>query len=148
VKESDLHFFIDSTINYFLQITHENAVTGIPYLKANEPVVLEYTGIIGISGKRKGSIYITSTSKMLKELAGIILGSEAVKDEDCKDLIGEIANTISGNVREAYGADFMISVPVVIKGVAEDIHLPDDIPSFVIPLTWRDNESFLVVCLE
>lgn len=148
MKESDLHFFMDSTSNYFLEITGEKVETGIPYLKAMEPVVLEYTGIIGISGRRKGSVYITSTADMLKELAGIILSSDEIKDEECKDLIGEIANTISGNVRQAYGSDFMISVPVVIKGVAEDIHLPEEIQSFVIPLNWRNHRAFLVVCLE
>ena len=73
MKETDLHFFIDSTLNYFEEITNEKAVTGIPYLKEEEPVVLNYTGIIGISGKRKGSIYITTTGDMLKTLAKIIL---------------------------------------------------------------------------
>ena len=51
MKETDLHFFIDSTLNYFDEVTDEKAVTGIPYIKSDEPVVLDYTGIIGISGK-------------------------------------------------------------------------------------------------
>lgn len=148
MNETDLHFFIDSTINYFEEVTNEKALTGIPYIKGDEPVVLEYTGIIGISGKRKGSIYITTTSSMLKDLAKIILNLEEVDADDTKDLIGEIANTISGNVRQAYGSDFMISVPVVVEGKARDIKLPDDIQTFVIPLTWRSYKSFLVVCLE
>ena len=148
MKETDLHFFIDSTINYFEEVTGTKAVTGIPYLKGKDPVVLEYTGIIGISGKRKGSIYITTESAMLEEIARIILGSSEVGVEEIKDLVGEIANTISGNVRQAYGSDFMISVPVVIQGIAKDIKLPDDIQSFVIPLNWNDFKSYLVVCLE
>ena len=60
MNETDLHFFIDSTVNYFEEVTNEKASSGIPYIKDDEPVVLEYTGIIGISGKRKGSIYVTS----------------------------------------------------------------------------------------
>ena len=148
MKESDLHFFIDSTVNYFQEVTNEKAVTGIPYIKDEAPVVLEYTGIIGISGKRKGSVYITASRAMLSEIAHIILGIEDVGREDIKDLVGEIANIISGNVRQAYGSDFMISVPVVVEGKAKDIRLPDNIQSFVIPLTWREYKSFLVVCLE
>ena len=58
MKETDLHFFIDSTLNYFDEVTNDKAVTGIPYIKGDDPVVLDYTGIIGISGKRKGSIYV------------------------------------------------------------------------------------------
>ncbi|MBD3225268.1 MAG: chemotaxis protein CheX [Caldithrix sp.] len=148
MHETDLHFFIDSTNNYFKEITGVKAETGIPYIKGKDPIVLEYTGIIGISGKRKGSVYITADSDMLGELSTIILGSKTQDPEMHKDLIGEIANTISGNVREAYGADFLISVPVVVKGFAEDIKLPEDIQSFVIPLNWQNYKAFLVVCLE
>jgi chemotaxis protein CheX len=148
MRETDLHFFIDSTANYFKEVTGEAAVTGIPHLKGDDPLVLDYTGIIGISGKRKGSIYITASTEMLKALTKQILGLEEVGNEDIKDLIGEIANTISGNVRQAYGSEFMISVPVVVEGPARDIKLPENIQSFVIPLTWSDHKSYLVVCLE
>ena len=148
MNETDLHFFIDSTVNYFEEVTNEKATAGIPYIKGNEPVVLEYTGIIGISGKRKGSIYVTTSENMLSTIAKVILGLEEVGKEDIKDLVGEIANTISGNVRQAYGSDFMISVPVVVEGKAKDIKLPDNIQSFVIPITWKDFKLFLVVCLE
>jgi chemotaxis protein CheX len=148
MNETDLHFFIDSTLNYYEEVTNQKATAGIPYIKDESAVVLEYTGIIGISGKRKGSIYITTSEEMLKEIANIILGLDDIGKEDIKDLVGEIANTISGNVRQAYGSDFMISVPVVVEGQAKDIKMPDNIQSFVIPLTWRDHKSFLVVCLE
>lgn len=148
MNETDLHFFIDSTVNYFEEVTNEKASAGIPYMKDDEPVVLEYTGIIGISGKRKGSVYVTSSEMMLSDIAKSILGLKTVGKEDIKDLVGEIANTISGNVRQAYGSDFMISVPVVIEGKAKDIKLPENIQSFVIPITWKDYKSFLVVCLE
>jgi chemotaxis protein CheX len=148
MNETDLHFFIDSTVNYFEEVTSEKANAGIPYIKDDEPVVLEYTGIIGISGKRKGSIYVTTTEKMLSTIAKVILGMDEIGAEDIKDLVGEIANTISGNVRQAYGSDFMISVPVVVEGKAKDIKLPDNIQSFVIPITWKEFKSFLVVCLE
>jgi chemotaxis protein CheX len=148
MNESDLHFFIDSTINYFDEVTGEQAVTGIPYLKGKEPIVLDYSGIIGISGKRKGCVYITTTREMLESLANIILGQENASNETVKDLTGEIANTISGNVREAYGSSFMISVPVVIEGKAKDIKLPENVQAFIIPITWKDFKSYLVVCLE
>ena len=85
---------------------------------------------------------------MLKTLAHIILDDHEATIETVKDLTGEIANTISGNVREAYGSSFMISVPVVVEGRAKDIRLPEDVQSFVIPITWKGYKSFLVVCLE
>jgi chemotaxis protein CheX len=148
MNETDLHFFIDSTVNYFNEVTNEKATAGIPFIKDEDPVVLEYTGIIGISGKRKGSVYVTASDEMLRSIAKLILGQDSIEKSDIKDLVGEIANTISGNVRQAYGSSFMISVPVVIEGKAKDIKLPDNIQSFVIPITWQEFKSFLVVCLE
>jgi chemotaxis protein CheX len=148
MNETDLHFFIDSTVNYFNEVTNEKATAGIPFIKDEDPVVLEYTGIIGISGKRKGSVYVTASDEMLRSIAKLILGQDNIEKSDIKDLVGEIANTISGNVRQAYGSSFMISVPVVIEGKAKDIKLPDNIQSFVIPITWQEFKLFLVVCLE
>ena len=148
MNEADLHFFIDSTINYFDIVTHVKPETGIPYLYDGSPIALEYTGIIGVSGKRKGSIYLTATDDLLDTVANTALGIENPKTEDYKDLIGEITNTISGNVRQAYGDNFLISVPVVIEGVPKDIKLPPEIDSFVIPMKWDKHQMYLVVCLE
>ncbi len=148
MNETDLHFFIDSTVNYFQEVTGEKTVAGIPYIKGSEPVVSEYTGIIGISGKRKGCVYITTNQDMLENLAQIILSIDEPSNETVKDLVGEIANTIAGNVREAYGSSFMISVPVIVEGQAKNIRLPEHVQAFVIPLSWKEFKSYLVVCLE
>jgi chemotaxis protein CheX len=148
MNEIELKHFVDSTLKFFNEITQKNARCGIPFVKNNEPIVLEYTGIIGISGKRKGSIYYTADNDQLSELARIMLEADDVNTEDIKDLVGEIANTISGNLRESFGSEFMISVPVIVEGRARDIKLPDRIDSYVIPISWEDKKSFLVVCLE
>ncbi len=148
MKESDLNFFIDSTLNYFREITNEEAMAGIPYVKRENPVVLDITGIIGISGKQKGCIYLTAPNKMLNDLGDIILGGTNHVQEELKDLIGEIANTIAGNVRNVYGSGFMISVPAVVLGKPKNISFPDKASSFVVPLKWQEHRSFLVVCLE
>jgi chemotaxis protein CheX len=111
-------------------------------------VILEYTGIVGITGNKKGCIYLTTSGDMLRELAQMIIDTVEISNEEIKDLVGEIANTIAGNVREAYGSDFMVSVPVIIEGITKDLKLPEDITSFVIPLNWAAHTSYLVVCLE
>ena len=54
-----------------------------------------------------------------------------MSEELLVDLVGEVANTISGNARYVFGKDFMISVPVVIEGAPSSIHLPKDLRSYV-----------------
>ena len=68
-------------------------------------------------------------------------------DENIMDLVGEVANTISGNARRDFGKNFVISVPQVIAHHADRVAPPHQ-RSFVIPINWRTHSAKLVVCLE
>ena len=147
MHESELQVFIDGTTYYFSQSSDEDASVGTPYLISNRAShAKEYTGIIGISGKRKGSVYFTADADMLKVLLAS-MGETTLTHEYLCDLVGEVANTISGNARKEFGNDFLISVPIVVVG-EKKIVMPEDLRSFVIPINWRDHEAFLVICLE
>jgi len=148
MNDSEIKYVIETTINFFSEITGKTAVCGIPSIKNGKNFVMEYTGIIGISGKRKGSIFFTANEKMLYALAHFMLEPETPTKSDIKDLVGEIANTISGNLRKSFGVDFMISVPVTIEGAIRDIKLPNTIESYIIPIKWNNFKSYLVICLE
>ena len=60
-----------------------------------------------------------------------------VTHDNLRDLVGEVANTISGNVRRDFGKDFVISVPTVVSGHAQSIQLPPGCRPVVIPINWR-----------
>jgi chemotaxis protein CheX len=68
-------------------------------------------------------------------------------DENIKDLVGEVANTISGNARRDFGKNFVISVPTVIAHDLDKVTAPHS-RSYVIPINWRTHSAKLVVCLE
>jgi chemotaxis protein CheX len=148
MKESDLNFFIDSTLEFFRTTTSKEVEIGVPYLKDKDPIVLDYTGIIRISGEQKGSIYFTASRDMLIELGSYILEDIDYGEDELKDLVEEIVNTIAGSVRGAYGSSFLISVPAVIEGMPKDICFPENLTGYVIPIVWQDYKAFLVVCLE
>jgi chemotaxis protein CheX len=148
MKETELKFFIDVVTTYFSQVTGEAASMGIPYVKQSEPVVLDYTGVIGISGPRKGGIYFTTGPKLLTELTRVILEVDVADEETLLDMVGELTNTIAGNARKSFGADFLISVPVLVRGRPQDILMRLTPPVFVIPLNWHREKAFLVVGLE
>jgi len=148
MRETELKFFIDVVTSYFGQVTGEPAAMGIPYVKKAEPVVLDYTGLIGISGPRKGGLYFTTGAKLLGELTKVILDAEDADDETLLDMVGELTNTIAGNVRKSFGSDFLISVPMLIKGKPQDILMRLEPPVFVIPLNWRHEKAFLAVGME
>ncbi len=148
MEEKDLQVFIDGTVHYFNQMSNESAIVRTPYLLRDlEKICYDYTGIIGISGRRKGCVYFTAPNIMLTHLL-TSMGEPNISEENCCDIVGEVANTISGNARKSFGRDFMISVPIVIKGEPEKIKFPKDILSFVIPMNWRQGEAALVISLE
>lgn len=148
MNETDLKVFIDGVTHYFDQISDTPARVQTPYLKSNSATLAyEYTGIIGISGRKKGCVYFTTPGILLRHLLLSINEEDTSHDNLC-DLVGEVANTIAGNARRHFGAEFMISVPVVVDGKPDRIKLPNDYRSFIIPLTWRNHESAVVICLE
>lgn len=148
MTEHELHAFIEAVTSYFTQITGKPADIGIPFVKKDDPVVLDYTGLIGISGPRRGGIYLTSEPNFLIKLTQAILELPEPDEESLLDMVGEWCNTIAGNVRKNFGPDFLISVPMLIRGRPQDILLKLKPPVFVIPILWHQEKSFLVVGLE
>ena len=67
--------------------------------------------------------------------------------ETMRDLVGEVANTISGNARRDFGRDFVISVPSVLSGEKPTFKQKPGQRSFIIPINWRSHSAKLVVSL-
>ncbi len=148
MTESELKTFVDVVVHYFEDVTDIPAEMGIPYVRTGESVLLDHTGVIGVSGKRRGGIYVTATEDMLRDLVALILGAEDIETEDVLDMVGELSNTIAGNVRRAFGSSFLISVPIVLRGRPDDILMKLKPPVFVIPIRWNSHRLFLSVGLE
>ena len=147
MNDEEIKVFIDGVVRYFERVTGEPAAVDPPYLKGEDPVTLDFTGVIGISGRHRGAVYFTSGVEQLTELLRR-LGETEVGFSDHEDLVGEVANTIAGNARQYFGSEFLISVPTVLLGRPDKIAFPRHLKSVVIPITWRSHRSYLIICLE
>ena len=148
MKEKRIQIFVDVIKNYFSQFGEEELIIDTPYLLENkQPRVLDYTGVIGISGVNKGAVYFTTTQHLLKQIMHE-LGETDLSEENYVDLVGEVANTVSGNARSEFGPEFHISVPIVFKGAPQSIILPKRGQSFIIPITWQGQIGEIVICLQ
>lgn len=147
MDENDLQVFINGAAHYFKQVTRVPAEAQTPYLRGSDSVMLDYSAAISISGSQKGSVYFTAGESMLTRIVNG-MGDTETTTEILSDLVGEIANTISGNARKALGSNFNISVPSVLKEKSSEIQLPDGIQSYVIPILWEGSKSYLIICLE
>jgi chemotaxis protein CheX len=146
--EQELKTFVEGTTNYFEVAAQQPASIGSPYLVTKgKPGVHDYTGMIAISGKREGIVYFTAPRAMLTVLL-MKMQETDFSDETMKDLVGEVANTISGNARRDFGRDFVISVPSVVSGESVELPLNTTLRPFVIPINWRSHSAKLVVALK
>ncbi len=147
MSDEEIKVFIEGTLRYFERATGEAACVETPYLKGEESVACEYTGVIGISGRHRGAVYFTSGADLLTEILRRL--GETSADAAClADLVGEVANTIAGNARRSFGHEFLISVPVVLRGRPDEISFPRHLKAFVVPILWRAMRSYLILCLE
>jgi len=148
MDDQDIQVFIAGVRRYFDSLrADERVVIEPPFIKDEERPLLEYTGIIGISGKTHGAVCFTANGLMLKNILGFLNESPSSREMLC-DLVGEIANTLSGNAREEFGSDFLISVPVVATEDDYGFRFPEEGRNYVIPIIWRSEKAYLLVCLH
>jgi chemotaxis protein CheX len=146
-RETELKIFIEGALRIFETLTSQPATVGSPYLVTDgKPGVYEYVGIIDITGTRKGIVYFTAPRGMLTVLL-MRMQETDTGDANMRDLVGEVANTISGNARRDLGKGFVISVPSVMANAPGGVVTPHE-RSFVIPINWRTHAAKLVVCLQ
>src|SRR6266478_8129360 len=137
MDDQDIQVFITGVRRYFESLRADaKVVIEPPFIKDEERPLLEYTGIIGISGKAHGAVCFTANGLMLKNILAFLNESPSSPEILC-DLVGEIANTLSGNAREEFGRDFLISVPVVAMANVSYFRFPEETRSYVIPIIWQ-----------
>ena len=147
LKEAEIRTFIEGTTNYFETSAQQSATVGSPYLVTDgKPGAYEYTGVIGISGARKGIVYFTAPRGMLTVLLMRMQETDTSDEEH------------QGSGRRGRQHHFRQRAPRLRQ---EFRHLGAHRHrarcrqghhaarrSFVIPINWRTHSAKLVVCLE
>lgn len=147
--EETCEVFIHTVNNYFAHLTDKPSTTGVPFLKDQSNVLLkDYTGMIGVSGSKKGFVYISGNKGLYEALIREFIGLENASSEDLLDMAGELSNVVAGNLRETYGSDFMISVPIVFEGSPSQLKFPSDVSVYVIPINWHDHQANVVIGIK
>ena len=148
ISETLSSVFINSVLHYFDTTVQQRAECGTPYMAIGRaPEVAEYTGIIKVSGVRDGVVFFTAPKAMLCVMLMRMQETDLGHENLC-DLVGEIANTLSGSARKHFGRQFNISVPSVVHGRDTPIEYPQNTRPLVIPIAWRNHHARLVVCID
>ena len=154
ISKQQIQIAREGILNYFANYSIKDILIGesTDVLDLDDSMVYDFTGLIGISGKYRGGMYVTCKTDFVRGLMKQVMGGD-IADESpdlFADLVGEMANTLSGYYQKIYGDLFLISIPHVIIGKSEigSIKVKLKQASFQIPFKWEGSEGKLVFSIE
>lgn len=148
LRSEDIEVFSEAISHFFNTCTGEAAHVRSAYLIERAPAVLwnDFNGLIEISGDYRGSVCFSAPRALLSHVL-LKMGESVFTDDRHADIVGEIANTLSGRARRHFGEGLSISPPRLL---GDDPRLfaaiPDSRP-YAIPLLWHGYEANLVIQL-
>jgi chemotaxis protein CheX len=144
--------FLEGTVEVLKTMAFIDPRPGKPYLKTDNNAQGDITGIIGLTGKVKGSLALTFSEECILKIVSNMLGEDKPKiDHEIKDAVGEITNMVSGVARkklEALGLLVFAAIPTVVSGKGHSVSHVLGGPSLIIPFE-TDSGAFVVdVCMK
>jgi chemotaxis protein CheX len=129
-----------------------NAEAGKPYMKNDQIAQGDVSGVIGLTGKTRGTVSVSFTEDCILSIVSNMLGEEMMElNNDIKDAVGEITNMITGQARqklEEIGMSLKAAIPTVITGKNHTITHITVAPVMAIPFTTDNGKFTIEVCFE
>jgi len=105
------------------------------------------SGMVGLAGTFKGLLAIHTPNDVAKAITSNFLGLDVEDiDDDVKDAIGELANMLAGNIKQAIdttGKDVTLSIPSAVHGEEYTLNCLANAEWMIMPFTTPSGE-FLV----
>ncbi|MES2572433.1 MAG: chemotaxis protein CheX [Verrucomicrobiota bacterium] len=145
MKPADMQLFVDISVNFFTKLTGEPPLIADGQLQFGLSPLLDFTGMIHISGASAGVVGLSLSSSMAMAL---LTGSgESRFDEAaCDDFVGEAASIIASNARMVFGSSFGISIPQRSRRSSVSTEWPYS--RLALPIRWRSHEAVLFLALS
>jgi chemotaxis protein CheX len=135
MKAETINPFLVSTISTFKTMLGCVLVRGTPYVKNCSQPEHEISGVIGLSGKAKGTVVVGfGREAALKATEAMLQERPPEINRDVVDAIGELANIIAGQAKsQLEHLDLSIGLPSVITGKGHCIQFPTKVVPICIP---------------
>jgi len=146
LHEQDIYYFIDVTLTHLNKITGNEIVLRDPTIEFQSLVFSAYTGLLHLKGGAEGFVYITASQQFLNFLYNFRQSRGKASEEDCREVISDITNTVAQQVHKRFGSTLKISEPRIFSTVPDDpIEMPPAV--FVQPIVWRKEHAYIVLGL-
>ena len=147
LKAEDVKVFSDAALGFFIQTTgHKAAVRTAYLLDGAGPLVWnDFQGRIELTGRYRGSVTFSAPRGLLTHVL-LSIGESDYTDASHRDIVGEIANQMSGYARRHFGQRMDISPPRILTPHSRRPDGTDlKVAPYAIPLLWDGYEAHLVV---
>jgi len=83
------------------------------------------TAFVQLTGEWKGAVLLECSRHQACQFAGRILSMDPPEtvDDDVRDVLGELANMIGGNMKSGMGTGVKLSMPTVMDGSDYDVRV-------------------------
>ena len=135
MKVEYINPFLTSTISTFQTMLNCELTRQEPYVKGGVRPEHEVSGVIGLSGKAKGTVVLSLSREAALSAAAAMLGERPTEiNADVADAVGELTNIIAGGAKsQLEHLKLNVSLPTVITGKWHSIEFPRRVTPICIP---------------
>lgn len=142
MKAEYINPFILATKAVFETMLNCPLERGQPYMKEGNQPEHEISGIIGYSGRAKGSVVLSLSRGVALGAAKVMLQEDrSVIDDDVVDTVGELVNMVAGAAKaHLEELELRITLPTIITGKSHCVEFPSRVVPICIPFhcQWGD----------
>ncbi|HER63220.1 MAG TPA: chemotaxis protein CheX [Desulfobacteraceae bacterium] len=147
LQEELQQIIVSTTREIFETMIPMDLSAGPPAKEQVQSFRCHVSGILGFSGDIRGMVTIHCPDAVAMAITANFLGMDVTEvNDDVIDAIGELANMVTGGIKEAFSAnnqDIKLSVPTVVAGKSYNINNLTDADWVIIPFTVPEG-TFLV----
>lgn len=149
LTNEDIEVFSETISTFFKLMTRRPAEVRTAYvLDGPVPIIWnDFNGVIDASSGFRGTISFSAPRGLLIEVLRA-MGESQHSTENFLDVVGEIANQMSGRARKHFGESLDIAPPRAFERTNLPLQASATGPAYAIPLTWGMFEANLVVHLD
>jgi chemotaxis protein CheX len=135
MKAEHINPFLSAAVNVFSTMVNCSLTRGQPFLKGGSQPEYEVSGIVGLSGRAKGTIVLSLCREAALAVASAMLGEPVPEiGADVCDAVGELTNMIAGSAKaQLENLALTVSLPSVITGRGHSVDFPRHVTPICIP---------------
>jgi chemotaxis protein CheX len=144
--------FIQATTHVLDTLAHIATQAGKPFIKKDKIARGDVTGVIGLTGKMRGTVSVSFSEPCILAIVSGMFGEDMKEmNEEIRDAVGEISNMISGQARrklEEDGLSLSAAIPTVIMGKNHSLSHFTTYPVIAIPFQTEKGEFTIEISFE